>query len=294
MVVRVLYISLILKGFVKMRTILKRYALTVVGAAIMAISLDLFLVPADIAPGGVSGLAVVINHLTEFPVGLAILALNIPVFILGAKNFSKGFVVVSLFGMISLSLITDAFSFLVPVTRDILLSSVYGGVLMGCGIGIVFRENASTGGTEIVAHVLRKKFPNFSVGRFVLLIDAVIVLLAGIVYHKWEVVLYSAVTLYISSYIIDLIVEGGDFAKVAYVVSDKPKEISDEISMKLEHGTTALKASSMYTGNDKTVLMCVVKKYEIGKLKEIIQATDSNAFVIVSDTREVLGNGFKR
>lgn len=277
-----------------MRTQLKRYALTVVGAAIVAVSLDLFLVPADIAPGGISGLAVVINHLTGFPVGLAILALNVPIFILAARNFSKGFVLNSLFGMVVLSLITDALSFLVLITEDMLLASVYGGVIMGCGIGIVFRADASTGGTEIVAHVLKKKFPNFSVGRFVLLIDAVIVILAGIIYHKWEVVLYSAVTLYISSYIIDLIVEGGDFAKVAYVVSDKPKEIAEEISVKLGHGTTALKASSMYTGNNKTVLMCVVKKYEISKLKEIIRGADGSAFVIVSDTREVLGNGFKR
>lgn len=277
-----------------MRTLIKRYALTIIGAAIVALSLDLFLIPAEIAPGGVSGLAIVINYLTGFPVGLVILMLNIPIFLLGARNFSKGFVVISLFGMISLSLITDLFSFLTPVTGDMLLSSVYGGVLMGCGIGLIFRENASTGGTDIVAHVLRKKFPGFSVGRFVLLIDAVIVVLAGLIYHKWEVVLYSAIALYISSYIIDLLVEGVDFAKVAYVISDKPKEIAEKISAELEHGTTALKGSSMYTGNDKTVLMCVVKKYEIGKLKEIIQREDDNAFVIVSDTREVLGNGFKR
>lgn len=277
-----------------MRTLIKRYAITMLGAAIVALSLDLFLIPAEIAPGGVSGLAIVINHLTGFPVGLVILTLNIPIFLLGARNFSKGFVVISLFGMISLSLITDVFSFLTPVTGDMLLSSVYGGVLMGCGIGLIFRENASTGGTDIVAHVLRKRFPGFSVGRFVLLIDAVIVVLAGLIYHKWEVVLYSAIALYISSYIIDLLVEGVDFAKVAYVISDKSKEIAEKISAELEHGTTALKGSSMYTGNDKTVLMCVVKKYEIGKLKEIIQREDGNAFVIVSDTREVLGNGFKR
>ena len=277
-----------------MRALIKRYALTIIGAAIVALSLDLFLIPAEIAPGGVSGLAIVINYLTGVPVGLAILMLNIPIFLLGARNFSKGFVVISLFGMISLSLITDLFSFLTPVTGDMLLSSVYGGVLMGCGIGLIFRENASTGGTDIVAHVLRKKFPGFSVGRFVLLIDAVIVVLAGLIYNKWEVVLYSAIALYISSYIIDLLVEGVDFAKVAYVISDKPKEIAEKISVELEHGTTALKGSSMYTGNDKTVLMCVVKKYEINKLKEIIQREDGNAFVIVSDTREVLGNGFKR
>lgn len=277
-----------------MRSLLKRYAFTLLGAAVMAISFDLFIIPANLAPGGISGLAIVINHLTGFPVGVIMLILNIPIFLLGARNFSKGFVVISLFGMISLSLATDIFSFLTPVTGDILLSSVYGGVLLGLGIGLVFRENASTGGADIAAHMLRKKFPDFSVGRFVLLIDTVIVLLAGIVYNKWEVVLYSAIALYISSYIIDLLVEGVDFAKAAYVISDRPKEIAEKISDQLERGTTALSGLSMYTGNNKTVLLCVVKKYEMTKLKEIIRCVDSDAFVIVSDTREVLGNGFKR
>ncbi len=277
-----------------MRDTLKRYALTLFGAAVMAVSLNLFIIPAELAPGGVSGLAIVINHLTGVPVGLLILILNIPIFLLGGKNFSKGFVFISLFGMISLSVATDIFAFLNPVTGDMLLSSVYGGVLLGLGIGIVFRESSSTGGTDIVAHVLRKKLRTFSVGRFVLLIDTAIVLLAGIIYNKWEVVLYSAIALYISSYIIDLLVEGVDFAKAAYVISDKPGEIAERISTELERGTTALSGSSMYTGNNKTVLMCIVKKYEITKLKEIISCVDGNAFVIVSDTREVLGNGFKR
>lgn len=277
-----------------MRIRIKRYLLTAFGAFIMALALNLFLIPSDIAPGGVSGLSVVINHVTGISVGLLVLAINIPIFILGAKSFNCEFVLISLFGMVSLSSLIDVFSFLTPVTQDMLLSSVYGGVIMGLGIGIVFRAQSSTGGTDIVAQVLKKRFPEFSVGRFVLLIDALIVLIAGAVYQKWEVVLYSAVAIYISSYVVELIVEGIDFAKVAYVISDKPEEIAMKISEKLTRGTTALNGSSIYTGNEKTVLMCVVKKYEIGKLKDIIQKTDSNAFVIVSDTREVLGNGFKK
>ena len=162
------------------------------------------------------------------------------------------------------------------------------------GIGTVFFAGTTTGGTDIAAQILKKRFPSFSVGRFILLIDAVIVTFAGLVYNKWEVALYSAAALYISTGVIDLITEGVDFAKVLYIISDKPREIAEEISRRLEHGTTMLYGSSVYTGKDKTVLMSVVKKYEIGKLKKIINGIDENAFVIVSDAREVLGRGFKQ
>ena len=161
----------------------------------------------------------------------------------------------SLLGMISLSSLTDIFSFLKPMTTDLILSAVYGGALMGLGMGIIFREGTTTGGTDIAAMLLKKKFPEFSVGRFVLIIDAAIVTLAGIVYQRWEVALYSAAALFISSYVLDLIVEGVDFAKMVYVISDSPKKISEEISRELSRGTTALDASSIYSGNDKTVLM---------------------------------------
>lgn len=272
----------------------KMYFLTILGAAISALALNLFLIPADIAPGGMSGLAVVVNHITGIPVGGLILILNIPIFIWGLKNFSRSYMLRSFFGMSALSVLTEVFSFLKPVTGDLILASVYGGALMGLGIGTVFFAGTTTGGTDIAAQILKKRFPSFSVGRFILLIDAVIVTFAGLVYNKWEVALYSAAALYISTGVIDLITEGVDFAKVLYIISDKPREIAEEISRRLEHGTTMLYGSSVYTGKDKTVLMSVVKKYEIGKLKKIINGIDENAFVIVSDAREVLGRGFKQ
>lgn len=272
---------------------LRKAFLTFIGAFVMAAALDLFLAPADIAPGGVSGLAIVLNHLTGASVGVLMLILNIPIFVLAARKFSMKFMLMSLLGMGSLSVLTDVLSFLKPMTSDMILSAVYGGALMGLGMGIIFREGTTTGGTDIAAMLLKKSFPEFSVGRFVLIIDAAIVTLAGLVYRRWEVALYSAAALFVSSYVLDLIVEGVDFAKMVYVISDSPEKISEEISAGLSRGTTALDASSIYSGADKTVLMCVVKKYEIGKLKKIIQKADSRAFVIVSDIREVLGNGFK-
>lgn len=272
---------------------LKKYSTILLGTFIVAMSLDLFLVPADIAPGGLSGVSIILHHLTNIPVGISILVLNIPIFLWGLRNFSLSFMLSSLLGMFALSAFTDAFAFLKPVTSDILLSAIYGGALMGLGLGLVFQAGSTTGGTDIAAQILKKHFPSISVGRFVLIIDAFIVLLAGLVFGRWEVILYSAAALYICSYIIDLLVEGIDFAKVAYIISDTPEKISSQISETLERGTTALHASSHYSGANKTVLMCVVKKYEITKLKKIIKLVDKNAFVILSDTREVLGNGFR-
>jgi len=276
-----------------MLAILKKYFFMILGAFVVAMSLDLFLVPADIAPGGLSGVSILIHHLAKIPVGISILFLNIPIFLLSLKYFSRDFVISSLFGMIFLAVFTDVFAFIKPVTSDMLLSAVYGGALMGLGLGIVFWSGATTGGTDIAAQILKKHFPSISIGRFVLLIDAVIVILAGLAFGRWEVILYSAIALYVCSHIIDLILEGVDFAKVAYIISDNPALISHEIYKNLGRGTTALHGSSYYSQSAKTILLCVVKKYEINRLKKIIKLVDKNAFVIVSGAHEVLGNGFK-
>ncbi len=268
------------------------------GAAIMAAALNMFLIPAGIAAGGVSGLAILVSRMLSpicvISVGVLILLINIPVFLWGTAHFERGYILSSLFGMLCLALFTDWLGFIKPITSDMILSAVYGGALLGTGTGIVFRAGATTGGTDIAAQILKKHFPAFSVGRFVLIIDSVVVLLSGAVYGKWENVLYSAAALAVSSYVLDILVEGIDFAKMVFIVSDKPNLISEEISGELEHGSTVLHASSPYSGRSKSVLMCVVKKYEIGRLKKIIRSSDKAAFFIVSDVKEVFGNGFAK
>ncbi len=272
---------------------LKKYAIILIGSAIMGIAIDLFIEPAQIVSGGVGGLALIMNHLTNISVGAYIIIFNIPIFIVGVLNFSKRYMVYSLIGMLSMSFATDLFSFLKPITNDVILSSVFGGVLFGFGMGIVINAGATTGGVDILAMLLKKKFPEFSIGKFVLLLDILVVLLAGFVYQKWEAVLYSSVSLFVSSYVLDFVVDGVDFAKTAFVVSDKPSEISTMIAERIHRGCTGLLGVSMYNGSSKTVLMCVIRNYEIGKLKKVIKDIDPAAFVIVADVREVLGNGFK-
>ncbi len=276
-----------------MRTNLKLFSKVVAGTLISAIALNVFLAPMDIAPGGISGLAIAVNHLTNIPLGIIIFSLNIPIFIWAFKHFGASFILTSLSGMVLLSLFVDALDFLPKLTGDILLSAIYGGVLLGLGVGLVFSSGYTTGGTDIIVHILKSKYRRISVGKLLLIIDAFIIAFAGIVFKKWETLLYSAVSLYISAFIIDMIVEGGNSAKIAYIISENPALIASAISAGIGRGTTSLHASSFYSNTEKSVLMCVVKKYEITKLKNIVKNADNLAFVILSDAREVLGNGFE-
>ena len=275
-----------------MLTKIKNILTVILGTVIAAIALDVFLAPGNIAPGGISGLSIVINHLSNIPLGILIFVLNIPIFILGLLHFNKKFMLYSLGGMLLLSVFTDLFVVIPRVTQDLLLSAIYGGALLGLGLGLVFSAGCTTGGTDIVVQILKKKFPSISVGRFVLIIDTFIVAIAGIVFRDWEVMLYSAIAIYISTILIDIIVEGGDAAKAVYIISDKHRQISEQISSRLIRGTTLLHGSSLYTKEAKSVLLCVVKKHQISTLKNIITETDPTAFVIFTDARQVVGRGF--
>lgn len=271
---------------------IKRCLAIVSGSAVMGMGFGLFLIPAQIAPGGISGLSTVLYYLSGVPVGLIMLVINIPIFIVGALNFSKKYIFMSFIGMILLSVFIEFFSAFKPITKDVILASVFGGAFSGLGMGLVFRYGATTGGTDIIVMLLKKRFKDMSMGKFVVLIDAVIVVFAGIVFRKWETVLYSTIAMIVASYMIDAIVEGIDYAKAVFVISDKSDFIAENVSNQLFRGTTCLTGFSPYTGNEKNVLLCVVRRYEIAKLKKIIYEADENAFVVISEAKEVLGKGF--
>ncbi len=271
---------------------IKKYGMILVGSAVSGLALDLFLVPAQIAPGGMSGLATVAHYFTNISVGKLILLFNIPVFILGWIFFGKKLVLTSLFGMFSLSFFTELFVFLPVVTEDVILCSAFGGVLFGFGLGTVLQSGTTTGGTDILAKILKKFFPTISLGKFILLIDAVIILLAGVAFGRAESVLYSAVTLLLSSYVIDMLAEGINYSKMVLIVSDQSGEIAQAIFRSAFRGVTALRGFSMYNGSEKNVLLCVMKRHEIGKLRQLTKQIDPTAFVVVSNVREVMGNGF--
>jgi uncharacterized membrane-anchored protein YitT (DUF2179 family) len=273
--------------------IIKNYIILTVGSFITGISINIFLVPNKIAPGGVSGLATVLYYLLEIKVGVLMLLLNIPLFLFGIKYLGGSFGIKTLYSTIMLSVFVDHPIFITKITSDILLASVFGGVVMGVGLGIVFYAGATTGGTDLAAKIARSFFPHISVGKLLLFFDAIVILFAAIVFKNYDIALYAVITLYLSAKVIDVILEGVDFAKAVLIISSKPHEISQKIIHELERGVTTLKGLGGYSGNDKEILLCIMRKNEIPKIKELVKNIDIDAFIVLYDVREVLGEGFR-
>jgi uncharacterized membrane-anchored protein YitT (DUF2179 family) len=274
--------------------IVREYLFILLGVFLTAVGLDMFLVPNKIAAGGVSGIATIVYYLTQFPVGTVMLLINVPLFILGISKLGLKFGIRSLFGTITLSLFTDLISGMVKVpTRDPLLASIYGGIVVGIGIGIVFRNKGTTGGTDFIAAVVNN-YMKLSVGVVLFVVDAAVIIAAGIVFKSAELALYALLTVLIVARVIDMVQEGFSYAKAAIIISQKPDEVSEVILTKLDRGVTALHGVGMYTGTNRNIIFSVVTRSEIAVLKELVHSIDPHAFVILTDVHEVLGEGFKR
>lgn len=261
------------------------------GSFLIALALTTFLVPNRIAAGGVSGLATVIYYLTDFPIGITMLLINIPLFIAGVKILGGGFGTRTVYGIITLSIFTD---FLQPhmtaLTNDLLLASIYGGVLGGIGLGIVFRSRGTTGGTDMVSALINH-FTGITVGEGLLIADGCVVALAGIFFNL-EVALYAAITIFINSRTVDIVQEGLNFKKGVLIISEQPTAIKQMVVNDLNRGVTRFEAKGGYTGNKKEVLLCVISRSEVSELKKAVSEIDKNAFVIINNVHEVLGEGF--
>ncbi len=273
---------------------IKGIIILITGSFIMAISINMFLLPNKIAPGGVSGIATVLFYLYRLPMGITMLILNIPLFIFGIANLGGIFGVRTLFATIMLSLAIDTTSFLPIVTNDLLLASLFGGVLMGVGLGFIFRVGGTTGGSDLAAKIIHRHIPAFTIGQVLLAIDFAVIVFATVVFKNYELALYAAVTLFVSSQIIDGIIEGVDFAKAVFIISEKSEEIANRIMNELDRGVTGLSGTGMYTKHKRQILMCILRRREIAPLKLLVREIDENAFVILTDAREVVGEGFKR
>lgn len=274
------------------KTITELFSITF-GAFLMGTALAVFLVPLKIAAGGVGGLATVIHYVSNIRTSILILAINIPIFLIGLICFDFRFLVRSFYGMFVLSVATDVMSLIYMPIDDALLACVFGGAIMGLGISFVIRSGGTTGGTDILVLVIRKFKPDLSVGQLFLMLDGIIVAIAGIVFSSWETILYSVATILISSYVTDVAIEGLKFARLVYIISDKNIEITSRIYTEMNRGVTGITSVSMYTGRSGRVLMCAIRKYELTTLKKLIYSVDKNAFVIISDAKEVMGNGFE-
>lgn len=267
------------------------------GCAIFALGFDLFLEPAGFNCGGVSGVAMLICYGVKIPwltVGILSAAINLPLFLCGYKKIGKYFFFTSLYGMLCNSVFFDLFAYLPVPEVEPMLAVLFGGVMGGAGIGIVFLAQASTGGVDIVARLLKLKFQNFPIGKIILVFDLCTAVATGIVYGQVRNTLYSAVALCLSSIVLDKVVYSVDYAKVALIISDRYEEISLAIDRHLDRGMTFLNGRGYYTKSDKNVLLTAIKRKQLAQLKEVVHTIDPTAFVILLDARQVLGDGFKR
>ncbi len=274
----------------------QNYLFMVVGCAFYALSTAMFLSPMGIVAGGVSGFAVLMNKATNglVTVGTVILAVNIPILLMGLKMQGLKFIVRCLLTVACLSLLTDVFTAIIdPITDNPLLASMYAGIAQGVGIGCFIRYKVSSGGTELLGRVIQKFLPFTTIAVWVAILDAVVVLSGALVLDNLENILYALIVIFLSAKVSDIIVVGIDRAKLCYIITDKAEEVSQTLIEQSPRGVTLIEGKGMYTHVNHGVLMTCIKTKQLPQLKEIVKAVDENAFVIISEASEVHGKGFK-
>lgn len=279
-------INLIKKYIIQILTLL-------IGCIFMAIATSLFLLPNKLSSGGFTGIATITYYLFKIPMGVAIFLLNLPLLIIGFFRVGKDFLVKSIIGTIMYSIFLDIFDKFPPVTQDLFLGCIYGGILIGIGMGFVLKSDSSTGGTDLLSYIIKSYKKEYKSSSIIVIIDVVIVSLNVIIFKNVEIGLYSAITIYLMGKMIDIIFEGIDFTKIMFIISDKYDKISLEISEKIGRGTTGIYAKGMYTNKDKMMLLCVGSRNQMAKIKKIVIDKDPKAFIVISNAREAFGRGFK-
>lgn len=271
------------------------YAVITAGSVIYALSVAVFTSPNNIAPGGLTGVGILLNYLFSIPIGTFILIMNVPLFIIAYKSLGRRFVTKSLLGTVLVSLAIDFVTpFVAPYKGDMMLVSIYGGILNGGGLALIFSRGGSTGGTDIIASVIHKHFPQFSIGLIILISDAVVVGASAFVYSNAESALYAAVSIFVSSKLIDLIIYGTsrNNGKLMLIITDAPDSILAQLLTRVSRGVTVLDAQGGYSGKDKKMLVCALRPNQVFKANSIVKNADSNAFVIITTANEVNGLGF--
>lgn len=281
------------------------YTLLVTGSFILAVGYVFFISPHKIVPGGVFGIAIVIHHLSQglfsfapdgLPIGIMGLILNIPLTIIGIKILGPRFGVKTIIGFILASFFIDTITYFwgeAPLVEDdALLSSIFGGVLIGLGLGLIFKSKATSGGSDIIAMIFAK-YTKLPLGQLLIYIDSVIVLFALIVFKDWKIPLYSWIVIFITGKVIDIVIEGISYDKTLFIISDKYQEIRDKIINDLNRGGTFIKGTGMYNQSDKTIIFTVVSRRELAILQDFIHHVDPEAFLTVINANEIIGNGFK-
>lgn len=264
------------------------------GIFLTAFGVSVFLVPNNIVGGGFSGIATVLKQLLGTPVGVMVLALNIPVFLISFRTIDWKFSLNSLFGMTALSVFLDLIPAVIPTYQgDKFLCAIFGGILSGAGLGLVFLASTSTGGVDLIAKLINHKYPHLPIGRLILILDGTVILMSTLVSGEIESALYATVAIYSQSAVIDKIVYGADSGKVFLINSQKSLEIASQINSVIKRGATLLCAQGAYTNTQTTVILCAVRRHEASDVMKIIKTTDKNAFTLTLDAGEIFGLGFR-
>lgn len=263
------------------------------GTVLYGMGISLFLDPNSLAPGGVVGISIILNRFFGIGTGTLYLLINIPLLLLGLKKLGGRFIWKTLYVVVLNTMVTNGLAYVEPVTREPLLAAVAGSILLGIGMGTVFKCGATTGGMDIVVKILRRKYRHIKTGSLFLLIDVTVVAISGLVFRNFNTAMYALITVALTGKVIDFILYGGDEAKLIFVVSDLSESISEQIIKGVKTGVTLLKGRGAYSNKEKNIIMCVVRKQSAPKVLEIVKGKDENAFVIVSSATETFGEGYK-
>ncbi len=263
------------------------------GCGIFAFGFDVFLEPYGLNAGGISGIAMIVTHLTGFgTVGVLSALINLPLFFFGGKKIGFKFFVGSIFGTVLLSTFLDLLTIIPPIQTEPFLASLYGGIICGLGLGVVFMTGASTGGADIAVRLLKHRFRNMNIGEISIIMDVVVAALTGLLFGDIANMLYILITVFVSGKVVDAVVYKFDYSQVAYIISGQYEAIADAINDKLERGVTYLYGQGYYSAKDTKVILTAVKKGQLAQLKEMVVSIDPNAFIIVQEAHQVLGDGF--
>ena len=276
--------------------VVRDYTWIFLGSVLYSLSFDWFYVPNQIGFGGLTALGMILNHLSPaIPIGTVVLVLNIPIFILGWKFLGGHTLVSSLFAMAATSVLVDLIAALYTFPpMDPMLAAVFGGVSLGASLGMIFSKGATTGGTDLIARLLKLPLAWLPMGKLLLVVDLSMLLAGSIAFRSMESAMYGIIALYISTIVMDGVLYGLDRSKVAYIVTSNPRPMAAEIDKQLDRGVTFLHGEGSFTGQDKLVLMCAFKQRQIVPLKALVHEMDPEAFIVVCDAHEVLGQGFRR
>ncbi|WWR17233.1 YitT family protein [Lachnospiraceae bacterium JLR.KK008] len=272
---------------------LRNYLVITLAAIVYAAGVSLFLDPNNLAPGGVTGIAILLNRLIGVNTGTLIMILNVPIILLGMWKFGWKFIVSTFYAIFAVSAATDILAPVGALTKEPMLAAIAGGALSAAALGIIFRAGATTGGTDIIIKVLRLKYPHMRTGFLFLLSDVMIAGSSLFVFGDVDVVLYALLAVFVMSRVMDIVLYGTDEAKLIYIISDKPKEIADRILEEIEIGVTYLDGRGGYSSQSKEVIMCVTRKQQAPKIEEIVKEEDPRAFMIVTSASEIYGEGYK-